>query len=192
MNKDAFLIANHLSCGRNGQPLIKDLCLTLKGGDGACLTGPNGCGKTTILRTFADLLDPLSGTYSVSPYHFIKANPPFTPSLTADETIQLQALLYNHQPLKNYPDPFQINPLANKKIASLSVGQKQRLNLHTVLIDERPVWLLDEPTNALDREARNILFTLANNKIATGGIVLVATHTPEEWKNFQIINVTPS
>lgn len=169
-------------------PLFSGISVHLSSGHGLILKGRNGAGKTTLLRIAAGLLTPTAGTLALrvsetdddiqpnchylghknglKDIHTVRQNLAFfhnfdtTPGLTPDEAAhRLEA-----------------THLLSLPVNVLSAGQKRRVALARLLVSKRPIWLLDEPTAALDTASSEIIERIVHEHLTAGGIALIATH----------------
>ena len=182
-------LARDLALVRSERPLFEGLSFALPAGGALLLTGPNGAGKTSLLRVLAGLIAPARGAVALegageaelpAQVHLIGPRDAIKGALTPRETLRgWAALLGGAAPAV---DPalarLGLGPAADLPCALLSSGQRRRLALARLLAAPRPVWLLDEPTNALDAQARALLAALVAAHRAAGGIAIVATHEP--------------
>lgn len=180
----AGLSLRGVACRRGGRLLFAGLDLDLRAGQSALITGPNGIGKSSLLRLIAGLLPPFAGTINASG----------TMALT-DETAALDreqplagALCFWAQ-LDGAPDAriaavlgdLGIAHLADIPVRMLSTGQRKRAALARTLVSGADIWLLDEPANGLDTASAQALGALVDRHRAAGGIVLAASHLPLGW-----------
>jgi heme exporter protein A len=198
----AALTVRDLACVRNARTLFAGLSFTVETGACLTLTGPNGSGKTSLLRILAGLLPAQSGTVTVSGARderdlaqhsvFVSSREPLKAALSVIETLRFwrdgvfagEGGAHGQDRLQGALSRFELVNLANVPCAWLSSGQRRRLSLARLAlssVETRPLWLLDEPTNALDARARGLLAAAVTDHLAAGGLVVVATHDPLDW-----------
>ncbi len=190
------LAAEDLACVRGGQIVFSGLSFSVKGGQAMAVTGANGVGKTTLLRLLAGLLRPSHGTLTLADgepdatlaeqAHYLGHQDALKPALTVGENLEFWASYLGGEvsgggaaeiasPKKSL-DIWGLASLRALPAAYLSAGQRRRLSLCRLTAILRPVWLLDEPTAALDAEAQLTLGKVMTAHLTDGGIIIVATH----------------
>ncbi len=186
------LVADRLACIRGGRTLFSGLSFAVEAGEALLLLGPNGAGKTTLIRTIAGLLAPAGGSIRVDgggteqsvgeQCHYVGHLNALKASLTVEENASFWCRFLSGcvagDRIEAALAAFGLARLRDIPAAYLSAGQKRRLGLARVLLAERPIWLLDEPTVSLDRAAQAALTRAVDAHIAAGGLVVAATHTP--------------
>ncbi len=186
------LLVDNLTCVRGGRDVLQGVSFSVAGGAGLKLTGVNGSGKTTLLRTVAGFLRPGSGSVDLEggavdrelaeQLHYVGHLDGVKTALTVHENLAFwQRFLTGRQSddvLRVALDKFSLNDLAEIPAGYLSAGQRRRLGLSRLLVAERPIWLLDEPTVSLDRQSQAVVGDVVNEHLARGGIVVAATHVP--------------
>ena len=172
--------------------LLENLSLHLNPGDFMLLEGPNGSGKTTFLHVLAGFESPASGTITldgISPQQdlaFYQAQVGWLghdnglrTELTVQENLALFAALYRiaSSDIESVLDYFGLARLRQVPVGRLSAGQARRVALARLgLLKGLPLWLMDEPLNALDRTAAALWRDQVKSYRAQGGIVIIATH----------------
>ena len=171
------LAAHDIACRRGDRILFRGVDLALGPGDALHLAGPNGIGKSSLIRILAGLMRPFAGTVERSGNLAL-----------VDERLALDL----HQPLgralsfwhaidgavPDGEDPFGLADLADVPVRYLSTGQKKRAALARLAAAQAPIWLLDEPLNGLDTAwaARAQQGIEAHRH--KGGLVVIASHQP--------------
>jgi heme exporter protein A len=184
------LLGEMLTSIRGGRTLFSGLSFAVEGGEALLLLGPNGAGKTTLIRMIVGLLAPTAGRISLDggdaelslgeQCHYVGHLNALKSSLTVGEnaTFWCRFLGGGLDRIEAALAAFGLAHLRDIPAAYLSAGQKRRLGLARVLLAERPIWLLDEPTVSLDRTAQDMLTGAVDTHVAAGGLVVAATHAP--------------
>ncbi|WP_299635995.1 heme ABC exporter ATP-binding protein CcmA [uncultured Ruegeria sp.] len=172
------LIVTDLSITRGGIPVLEHLSFQLPPGKALILRGPNGIGKTTLLRTLAGLQPPLDGEIQGAEDQIAYASHSdgLKPTLTVTENLTFWASVFGTNGIQAALDAFELNELADRHAGNLSAGQKRRLGLARMLVTGRPIWMLDEPTVSLDKNAVQMFADAVRAHLGQGGSALIATH----------------
>ena len=165
---------------RGGRLLFEGLNLSLAPGEAAHVTGPNGCGKSSLMRMVAGLLRPSAGRIERAAVALADHG------LALDRELPLgRALHFWGGPrLDEALAAFDLTRLAAVPVRLLSTGQAQRARLARVMASDAPLWLLDEAHSGLDRDGVARLDAAIERHRAGGGAVLAASHVAlaGEWR----------
>ena len=193
------LVVEGLSCSRGGRSLFQGLSFGLSRGQAILVTGPNGAGKTSLLRLVAGLLVPTAGRIALEgsdgtvgeASHFVGHLDAVKGALTAGENLVFgRALLGGGDTsIELALERFGIGALQDLPAQVFSAGQRRRLALARLLVAPRPIWLLDEPTTALDTSGQQMLARLMAEHRAGGGVIVAATHATLDLKDAREISL---
>ena len=181
------LRATDLSSGRGGIALSSGLSFSASAGQCLLLRGPNGTGKTTLLLTLAGVIAPMAGSFAFEGaeedepvLHYCGHRNAIKPRLSVLENLQFWAVVNGLTGLtpQHALDEVGLGHLAGLDAGYLSAGQSRRLALARLLVTFRPLWLLDEPTAALDAEGHDLVTRLLDRHLDMGGFAIAATHDP--------------
>lgn len=193
MNSSALHLQN-LACMRGGKTLFTDLSLVLEPGHLLRITGSNGAGKSSLLRMLCGLLTPSMGSIQWGAssidadrdsFHtqliYLGHTPALKGDLSAEENIMAAGSLSGDAITSSMARAALVSSglghLASRLARTLSQGQKQRVALARLqLAKDKPLWLLDEPFNALDQDANEALQALIQEHLTRGGMVALSSH----------------
>lgn len=182
-----------LAVARGGVPVLEGVSFALAPGRALVLRGPNGIGKTTLLRTLAGLQPPLEGTVSVPAESMTYAAHAdgIKATLTVRENLAFWAGVYGTGDIAPALTAMNLDQLAARPAGALSAGQKRRLGLARLLVTGRPIWILDEPTVSLDRDSVALFAGIVRAHLARGGAALIATHIDLGLEEAAVLDLAP-
>jgi heme exporter protein A len=183
----SLLTLDEVACWRGGRLLFEGLTLSLSAGEAMLVTGPNGRGKSSLLRLAAGLLKPIAGRVTAAPCALADERPALDPELTLE-----RALAFWAAGGCNVPDAITatgLEALSQVPVHLLSAGQLRRASLARVSLSGAALWLLDEPANGLDTNSLDLLGALLSTHLARGGAILAASHQPlpgAQWLSLEL------
>jgi len=184
------LAGHDLACVRGDREVFAGLNFAVDGGEALAITGRNGAGKTTLLRLIAGLLEPAGGRIEFTggtpessvaeQAHYVGHRDALKPALSVRENLDFWYAFLGGRDASpaSALDAVGLGGLAGLPAAYLSAGQRRRLALARLIAAPRPIWLLDEPTAALDTAGQQRLAELMTAHLSGGGIIVAATHGP--------------
>lgn len=188
------LTATDLACARGGVTLISGLSFRVDDGQALVLRGPNGVGKTTLLRALAGLTPPVAGQVGgAEGAIFAGHQDAVKPTLTVAENLSFWAQVFATGPaaVSAAMQALDLAPLAERRATELSAGQRRRLGLARIAVAGPGPWLLDEPTVSLDAASVARFATLVRAHLARGGLAIIATHIDLGLPQARELDLTP-
>jgi heme exporter protein A len=188
------LVLEQLACRRGGRTVFAGLDFRLAAGS-AIVRGPNGAGKSSLLRIVAGLMPPAAGDVRLGGVSLARDRAGLhervalaghldavKPALTVAENLGFWAGILGDGAADDGRraaaalERFGLGPIADRPAGQCSAGQRRRLGLARLLIADRPLWLLDEPSVSLDATATALVAELIREHVRQGGLALIATH----------------
>ncbi|MCZ7446831.1 heme ABC exporter ATP-binding protein CcmA [Agrobacterium rhizogenes] len=202
------LTAENLGVRRGEDFIFMNISFKLSDGEARVLTGRNGSGKSTLLRTVAGLLRPEKGRVKIAgegidaemrpseACHYLGHRNAMKTELTVAENLRFWKDFLGDFPgstgvaIDEAAEIVGLAGIIHLPFGYLSAGQQRRFAMAKLLVASRPVWILDEPTAALDRAADAMFTDLVKSHLGKGGIVLAATHQPLGLEKAQELQMT--
>ena len=189
------LVAEGLSAKRGEDLIFQDISFEIASGEALVVKGANGSGKSTLLRVLAGLLPAHSGAAKLlaaaqpvervgEAAHYLGHRNAMKRELTVEENLSFWQSFFcdfaggTGLPVIEAVEAVGLGGIAHLPFGYLSAGQQRRMAMAKLLVSWRPVWILDEPTAALDAAAETMFAGLVTAHLARGGIVIAATHQP--------------
>jgi heme exporter protein A len=183
------LLGSDLACYRGGRQVFAGLSFAVDAGEALVVLGPNGVGKSSLLRLVAGLVARTGGALALEGgdpeltigehAHYLGHQDALKPSLTVDENLAFWArYLGGGEGTQAALAAVGLGGIAQLPAGYLSAGQRRRLSIARLVAVKRPIWLLDEPTSALDAAAQAHLAVFMAQHLEGGGLIVAAAHGP--------------
>lgn len=197
------LSVEKLACQRSGRIIFSDFSFEIAKGEAVLLRGPNGVGKSTMLRVLAGLIPRLAGSATLFSANLDDRDgfqelinyaghlDAIKPQLTVAENLRFWADLFGSTAFDGTMEAFSLLEIADRPAHTCSAGQKRRLGLARIAVADRPLWLLDEPTVSLDVETTATFARVIEAHCAKGGMALIATHIDLGLTNARELQMQP-
>src|SRR5215218_4701954 len=194
------IVVKNLACRRSGRLVFANVSFTLSDGEALVVTGRNGAGKSSLLALLAGRLRPDAGAIDADGIgeeslaerlHLVGHRDGLKSALTAEENLAFARDLLGDPALspREALDAVGLAHAAPLPVAYLSAGQRRRVALARLLVAHRPLWLLDEPTAALDTASQEILRLILESHRESGGMIAASTHSSLFLKDAKEIRI---
>lgn len=162
------------------EKVLNNVTLSISGGTCICITGRNGCGKTTLLTILAGIIAPDSGTIDlgVAKVGYVPQINPLLEDVSVRSNLKLWA--DSKELLDCVVKKYDLQEILNKRVNALSGGMKRRLSIACAMVNNPDILILDEPTAALDIEYKALIHSQIKEFVEAGGAVIMVSHEQEE------------
>ena len=201
-----MLLANNIVFNRDNKKILNQINLTISSQKIIHVTGNNGAGKTTLLKILTNILEPEEGgvfwdgkNIKKNPFIFYKNltyvmdRTSANANLTVDENIFFWMRLFSSsRSIKEIESILELLSLYQHKntlVSSLSYGEIKKLELARLIIEQKKVWILDEPYIGLDQVSTNLISETIINHARLGGMVIFTSHIPTDIPNLEILHL---
>lgn len=185
-----------VGCIKGGQYLFRNLSFSLAPGQLAWVQGPNGSGKSSLLKILAGLAIPERGNVeNIGEIAYVGHKEGIKKGLSVMENIVLHLTLtkQHSQPelMNSILSAFDLQRVKNTLCSALSMGQRRKVALATLILKQKPIWILDEPFTGLDKASIDLLCGCFTSHLSKQGMIIVASHAAAGMKPHQTIELVP-
>ncbi len=188
-----MLLAQNLTLIRSNRTIFEDINMSLSSGKIIALRGKNGSGKTSFIKTILNILEPSSGSIywkgkilkqNLYDYFdnitYISDKTSSIRQLSIFENIKIWQKLFlsniNNNIIEKILSVLNLDSLTYSKVSTLSLGETKKLELLRLIIENKKIWILDEPLNNLDSESIDIIEQTFQDHCSKNGSILFSTH----------------
>lgn len=189
-----MISVSNLSFERYFERVFEPVSFEVTAGSLLLITGINGCGKTTLLRVLAGLLEPSEGQFSCREHPLYAGHhPAIKDDLSVTENIRFMMNFMGTRKnadeaafCRTIIDEVGLAEVAHQEGRTLSAGQRKRCSLARLLFCEESLWLLDEPYSNLDRQGIDMLDAIMRRHLDAGGACVLTTHGSLRPRGFEL------
>lgn len=188
-----LLYVRDLAVARGGLRAVEGISFDLMPGQALILRGPNGVGKTTLIRCLAGLQPCVAGHIDAPADSIAYAGHAdgLKPALSVAENLRFWASVFGGGAIDAALQGMNLTALRDRPAHMLSAGQKRRLGLARLMVTGRPLWLLDEPTVSLDTASVALFAEMLRAHLDSGGGAVIATHIDLGLPEAAVLDLTP-
>jgi len=201
-----MLLGNNISYTRQGKVIFENIHISASPGKIILIKGRNGSGKTTLLKTILNILEPTQGDFYwmgekikknifdlYKDTTFIMDKQSSTPDMTIKENLnfwkKISQSKINFQEMLKLIQILDLENYLNKKTSYLSLGEIKKLELTRLIIEQKKLWILDEPYIGLDKNSTMLINDTFLDHSSNDGIIIFASHYEPEIKNIETLSL---
>ena len=201
-----MLLANRICFNRNDKEILKDISFSISPKKIIHIAGKNGSGKTTLLKIICNILDPNDGEIiwngkntkkNIYEFYknvtFIMDNQTSSNSLTVNDNIFFWHKIFNSKinkkEINSVLELLSLDKYKDTQINQLSFGEIKKLELLRLIIEQKKLWILDEPFIGLDKSSVQLITQTITNHANLNGMVIFTSHSRHEIPNLEIFNM---
>ena len=201
-----MLLANNIDFKRNNKTILKNVSLSLPPKKIIHLTGKNGTGKTTLLKILTNILEPEFGevfwnskNIKKNSFEFYKNTTFIMDQQTSDSALTVEENIFfwcklfcsklNSREINSILNLLILGEYKNIIVNNLSYGEKKKLELSRLIIEQKKLWILDEPYIGLDNASIELINQTIENHVALGGMIIFTSHIKPELNNMEKLNL---
>ena len=201
-----MLLVQNLKLNRSNRSIFEDINISLSSGKIIVLKGKNGSGKTSLIKTILNILEPSSGSIywkgkllnkNLYDYYnnvtYISDQTSSIIQLSVYENIKIWKKIFlsniNYEEIDNILSVLNLTSLSQAKVNTLSLGEIKKLELLRLIIENKKIWILDEPLNNLDEDSINVIGHTFIDHCKNGGCIMFSTHQDPKINVSEEINL---
>ncbi len=186
----ASLTVRDCACRRGDRILFRGVGFQASAGAAVRIAGPNGVGKSSLMRICGGLLRPCAGRVEhTGAIGLLDERTALDPERTLAAALTFWARMDGAASRTGHAKRMGIDALLDVPVRYLSTGQRKRAAIVRLLQQSAPIWLLDEPLNGLDGDGQERLVNVIADHRAGGGLCIVASHQPLELADMRVVEL---